>query len=191
MKAISGLRKPSRHIGFTLVEVMVVVSIVIVLAAIGTTAYTQQQNKVTSEKGKGIAAVVLAGAEKYYRANGEYPLSSSLSTVSSAATAFSTNADSLQGAGFTFYGCPTSACNSSVTTRFYYVTRFAQTTAGAASSTIGSCTVTLDTTSGSLLNGASMFFIAYYDPFTGSWVYKKGEAGPGPISISGAGCAFS
>jgi prepilin-type N-terminal cleavage/methylation domain-containing protein len=191
MKTISEFGMPYARRGFTLIEVMVVVGIIIILAAISTTAYIQQQNRASSEKGKGIAEVVLSGAEKYYALNGQYPLSSSLSTVASAATAFSTKADSLQGSGFTFYGCPTSACNSSVTTRFYYVTRLAQTTAAASANTIGSCTVTLDTTADALTNGASMFFVAYYDPFSGSWIYKKGEDGPGPISITGAGCAFS
>jgi len=191
MKTISELSKSYARRGFTLIEVMVVVGIIIILAAISTTAYIQQQNRASSEKGKGIAEVVVSGAEKYYALNGQYPLSSSLTTVGSAATAFSTNADSLQGSGFTFYGCPASACNSSVTTRFYYVTRLAQTTAVASANTIGPCTVTLDATSDTLTNGASMFFVAYYDPFSSSWIYKKGENGPGPVSITGAGCAFS
>lgn len=192
MKTVSGLMMHNTQKGFTLIEVMVVIAVITILAAIGTTAYVQQQNKVSSEKGKGIAEIILSGAEKYYAANGEYPLSSSLTSVNSAATAFSTSPDSLQGAGFTFYGCPTSACNSSTTSRFYYVTRFAQTTTGASSNTIGTCTVTLNSnTSDPALNGASMFFVAYYDPFSGSWIYKKGETGPGSISISGTGCAFS
>jgi prepilin-type N-terminal cleavage/methylation domain-containing protein len=192
MKAISGLSRSYLTKGFTLVEVMVVVALIIILAAIGTTAYVQQQNRATSEKGKGIAEVIITGADKYYAANGEYPLSSSLTTVDSAATAFSAPADSLQGNGFTFYGCPGSACNTSVTSRFYYVTRLAQTTTGASANTIGPCTVTLNSnTSDPALNGASMFFVAYYDPFSGSWIYKKGETGPGSISISGTGCAFS
>lgn len=192
MKSMSGLSLSYLKKGFTIVEVMVVVAIIIILAAIGTTAYVQQQNKVSSEKGKGIAEVIISGADKYYAANGEYPLSSSLTTVDSAATAFSTTADSLQGAGYTFYGCPASACNQSITSRFYYVTRLAQTTTGASSNTIGPCTVTLNSnTTDPVLNGASMFFVAYYDPFSSSWIYKKGETGPGSISIAGTGCAFS
>lgn len=192
MKTISEFSRACASKGFTLIEVMVVVGTVIILAAIGTTAYVQQQNRATSEKGKGIAEVILSGAEKYYEANGEYPLSSSLTTVASAATAFSAPQDSLQGTGFTFYGCPTSACNSSTTTRFYYVTRYAQTTNAAVENNIGTCKVTFDlTTAGTAQSGASMFFVAYYDPFSSSWIYKKGENGPGPISISGAGCAFS
>lgn len=191
MKSMSGLSLSYLRKGFTIVEVMVVVAIIIILAAIGTTAYVQQQNKASSEKGKGIAEVIISGADKYYAANGEYPLSSSLTTVDSAATAFSTTPDSLQGAGYTFFGC-NGACSSSITSRVYYVTRLAQTTTTASTNNLGPCTVTLNSnTSDPVLNGASMFFVAYYDPFTSSWIYKKGETGPGSISISGTGCAFS
>lgn len=61
-----------RMIGFTLVEVMIVVAIVAIIAALGIPAYLEHVNK--GRRGEAMAAL-LEGAqalERYYSANGTY-----------------------------------------------------------------------------------------------------------------------
>ncbi len=63
--------------GFTLVELLIVISIIGVLAAITTASFTQAQKKSRDGKRKADLKAVQQAVEQYYHANNKYPATTS------------------------------------------------------------------------------------------------------------------
>ena len=59
--------------GFTIVELVVVVSVLVILSGIGISSYTVYRNQGIDSQARSIATAVVSGAERYYNANNEYP----------------------------------------------------------------------------------------------------------------------
>src|SRR5690349_15744508 len=59
--------------GFTLVEVLIVVSVITILAAISVGVYTAQERSAAASQAETMVSIVAAAAEKYYSINNEYP----------------------------------------------------------------------------------------------------------------------
>jgi len=59
--------------GFSLVELMVVVSIIAILMALGSVSYTTAQKKARDASRRGDMRSIQNAMEQYYVANGEYP----------------------------------------------------------------------------------------------------------------------
>ncbi len=59
--------------GFTLIELMVVVGIIAILAAIGLTVYSQTRKSARDAKRKADIRVIASALEQYYAANQKYP----------------------------------------------------------------------------------------------------------------------
>ena len=59
--------------GFTLVELLIVVVIIAILAAISTIAYTGIQNRAATGAGQQLASQIAKKIELYYALNSEYP----------------------------------------------------------------------------------------------------------------------
>jgi len=66
-----------RSAGFTLIELMVVISIAAILIALGTVSYTTAQKKARDSKRRGDMKAVSGAFEQYYSVNGEYDSTSS------------------------------------------------------------------------------------------------------------------
>lgn len=59
--------------GFTLLEILVVISIIGILVALGTAAYSTAQKKGRDAKRKADIKAIQNGFEQYYSKNGSYP----------------------------------------------------------------------------------------------------------------------
>jgi prepilin-type N-terminal cleavage/methylation domain-containing protein len=67
--------------GFTIIELMMAVSIVALLSGITVLAYIAVQKDARDATRKNVALIVSEGLEKYYDANGEYPSMPSLTNT--------------------------------------------------------------------------------------------------------------
>ncbi len=63
--------------GFTIVELMIVIAVIVILASITLVSYVGVQNQTRAEKTKAHAATVKKVAETYYNTNNTYPTTSS------------------------------------------------------------------------------------------------------------------
>lgn len=63
-----------KNSGFTLVEIIAVITIIAVLASIGTVAYLTVQKQARDDDRKSDILVLKNALDKYYQDNGEYPL---------------------------------------------------------------------------------------------------------------------
>lgn len=189
--------------GFTLVEVLVVITILSIMAGGVTLAYIAGQKQASAGQANAIARTVVAAAEQYHNKNNEYPSSTTMAgaaksltdgEIASAATILGVKPASLKGANendFRLSPCnQTASANCPLNTALdtqayvYYVTR-ANTGGNAAitSSLFGGCSVTLPSALGS-----TAFFVAYYDPSDKKWVLFRGSKGD--VTVTG-GCTFS
>ena len=66
------MQQRQRSLGFTLIEVMVVVAIIGILAAIGYPSYQNQVQKTRRADAKAALMEFAQGAERYYTQNGDY-----------------------------------------------------------------------------------------------------------------------
>lgn len=66
-------RQSGRTAGFTLVELVVVITVVVILASITIVSYIGSQNQAKAEKVKTNAAAVKSAAEAYYNTANAYP----------------------------------------------------------------------------------------------------------------------
>lgn len=73
--------------GFTIIEILVVIAIIGILAAIGITSFTKIQIQARDKDRSSKATILAEALEKYYEQNGEYPNCSNISGVSSSSAA--------------------------------------------------------------------------------------------------------
>ncbi len=66
------IRRQSKDSGFSLIELMVVVSIIAILLALGSVSYTTAQRKARDATRRGDMKAVQSGFEQYYVVNGNY-----------------------------------------------------------------------------------------------------------------------
>ena len=66
---------PSNQKGFTIVELLIVIVVIAILAAISIVAYTGIQNRARNSAAFSLASQVAKKAEAYYAINGTYPVS--------------------------------------------------------------------------------------------------------------------
>ena len=66
------MQQRQRSLGFTLIEVMIVVAIIGILAAIGYPSYQNQVQKTRRADAKAALMELAQGAERYYTQNGDY-----------------------------------------------------------------------------------------------------------------------
>lgn len=76
-----------RALGFTIVEIIIVVVVIGILASLGVFAFTQVQTNVRNDQRAADIALIAEGLEGYYRKNGVYPscttMTQSIDTVAS------------------------------------------------------------------------------------------------------------
>lgn len=83
------LSKKDRH-GFTIVELLIVIVVIAILAAISVVAYTGIQQRGRDSQRESDVAVITKALEMYYIDNGRYPAGSGSTTINSG---WSTTAD--------------------------------------------------------------------------------------------------
>ena len=71
--------KVASKLGFTVVEIVVVITIIVILSAISIVGYRSLQANARDNTRSANAAVISAGLEKFYEKNGAYPSVISLS----------------------------------------------------------------------------------------------------------------
>ncbi|GIT82902.1 pilin [Acinetobacter towneri] len=72
--------------GFTLIELMIVVAIIGILAAIAIPAYQDYTKRAHVSEGLNLAAGAKSAVTEYYASNGTWPTSNSLAGISTAAS---------------------------------------------------------------------------------------------------------
>ncbi len=101
--------------GFTLVELMVVISIIAVLAAIGVTTYASTQKVARDGKRIGDLDEIQKAIEQYYAINQSYPTEANYTSV---ITSYFTNGtlpkDPSTAANYTYRDCSTSTSRYNV-----------------------------------------------------------------------------
>lgn len=189
--------------GFTIVELMVVVTILAIMTGGITLAYIAGQKQASAGQAQSIARTVVAAAERYYKTHSEYPSSTTIAgatkdltdnEIAAAATVFGVKPDSLKGPNANDFRL--SPCNQTANTNcplsnvldtqayVYYVTRANTGGNGTINSNLyGGCVVTIPSALGS-----TAFFVAYFDPSDKEWVLYR--SANGDVTVSG-GCSFS
>lgn len=64
---------PNKHIGFTIVELLVVIVVIAIIAAITTATYAGVQDRAKTDSGQTLASQVVRKAEAYWSVTGNYP----------------------------------------------------------------------------------------------------------------------
>ena len=188
--------------GFTIIEVAIVTAVIAILAMVTTLGYLGYQKQAASQKISATAARVMAGAEKYYAANNEYPGGGDLDVAGGFATpekrskALGIAADELEQDGAKFLFCANSGsryttggnapCNQPNTV-YYVIDWWNNQDVTYASPLAGPCTLSFP--AGDQYGGFSTFVVWYLNPQTNQWVYKRSTNGA--VTISGPSCVFA
>lgn len=191
--------------GFTAVELIVVVSVLVILTAIGVSSYITYQKQAVDSQAKSIANAVATGAERYYDNNNEYPsaqvvfgsaptgsIPASYATASqklgvSTIVLDNSNVDLLPCAG-TSALCTPATLNKS---RVYYLTKSDPPASTAQAYTITlptstSCTFTFPTTE----TGSMSYLLLYWSNTDNTW--KRVRSNKGGITTSDTtNCPFT
>ncbi len=108
--SLSNIKKMKDEQGFTIVELLIVIVVIGILAAIVIVAYNGVQNSAKTQSARASAAVVQKKLESYNASTGNYPSATAYTTATTGMTDV-LNADtsaSLAGSGLTL-GTPTAA----------------------------------------------------------------------------------
>jgi prepilin-type N-terminal cleavage/methylation domain-containing protein len=168
--------------GFTIIEVLVVITVISILITITMVSFTNYQNRSTDSQAKTIVAAVRAGAERYYSSNDEYPSAAVLfggtptgsapASYAAASTALGVSTDILNSSRIDFVPCA-GTCNITDTTKVYYLTKTATDGTAQRQYTVTSCTYTFPTTE----DGSLSYIIMYYSRQDGYWKTSRSERG--------------
>lgn len=188
--------------GFTLIEILVVVTVISILSSIGIFAFNAVRNQASDGATQSLANSVKAAAERYYNTNNEYPLASALgatttetppSSYTAASTLLGMRVDQLSGNGVRLVPCynATRCSTPYVDKRYvYYVTKATSTEAGTTRSiaftqSSGTCTYSLLTAQ----VGPLAYLIAYWSNADGRWNVMRSNNGE-PTTSSTTTCKF-
>lgn len=189
--------------GFTIVELLVVIAVIIILTAIGAASYIGIQNSANADTANAFAKQLAAGAERYYVQNGEYPIPPSFpvtpstcstfsgTDASSAATVFNLPEEDFIDETLRPLLCFNASGTYSDETKMYYFSRQLAGDSTQRTFTFGSpttCTITIPSTASSNETGGSAYAIVYKDVYLNQW--KALRSTKGIITIS-SGCSFS
>lgn len=189
--------------GFTLVEVLIVVSVIIILSTISVLAYDQTQKQAEDSAASATVSAVKSGAEKYYSTNNEYPLAADIHGAAvtgavptnyvAASQILGVPRANLDGAKFKLIACTSavSSCKTDVLAknRVYYFTKATQTSTAAEviTSAAGTgCSYTFAATD----TGALGFLLAYYNATDNAWKFVRSDKGTVTTS-DGTSCPFT
>ncbi len=180
-----------RSHGFTIVELVIVTTVIAILATITTVAYLSHQTQAEAAKISSLADRIIANAEKYYDKNNEYPDGWAINSNPSGildipADELRYNATTFDEPSLTYCFNTTTNCSNGGIRRIYYARDPIDTTS-LTHTNAGPCTIAFP--GGANANGFSSFAIWYYDPKLGYWIYKKGSRGQ--VNISGTWCGFA
>lgn len=181
--------------GFTIIELLVVVTVIGILVGITMMSFTNYQNRASDNQARTMINAINAGAERYYTANNEYPLASTLfggtptgSAPASYATAASTlgiSADILNASRVQFVPC-SGTCTISDPSKVYYLTKTDTDGATQRQYTVTSCTYTLIASE----NGALSYIILYFSKQNNYWMAVKSSRGS-PYTANTSTCPFT
>lgn len=174
--------------GFTLIEVMVVVAVLIIISTLSVFGFNQYRIRASDGQGRTLAATLKAGAERYYGTNNEYPSAQILFTSGGAtapscttAPSYTNSATKLNVGASTLDGSPNKLqpyAGANCTweqNKVYYLTKTTTDANATRAYTFAGCTYTLaDTTNGDA--GASAL-IAYYSRQNSLWHVMKSDKG--------------
>ena len=100
---------PKRQIGFTLIELMIVVAVVAILAAIALPSYNEYVQRSHRANARGALLQASQWMERAATAQGVYPASVPAGIMAVEGGRYTVAADSTTGATFTFTATPTAA----------------------------------------------------------------------------------
>lgn len=176
-----------RQRGFTIIEIIVVVSIISILAGIVTVAYIQQQNRANDSQANALVKIVTNAAERYHSKNLEYPTATTLLGAAPTNTAPTANqyntirtvldspVDALKDRQYKLFVCSGTCTLPNANGNYvYYLTKGSA--AGSArtySISDNSCVFTFPTTE---YDGES-YLIVYKQTESGNWKYFRSSNG--------------
>lgn len=215
-----GLHSRTLHQGgFTLVEQLIVVGIIVILAAIATLAYVNVQKEGRDKAREGDVAAIMNALEEYYEKHGEYPTNDELNPTNSPTELVNFNAvkallpdlkdEDLMGPdNYEFYaGCINTSCTNTSdnwetyhSKQYYYSSRL--TTSGAGSYVYFETAASYGNNTGwgcriQTYYDNPGYFIAWRSELTKIWTFKRSIRGTVEITPSGSGpvppqtCTFS
>lgn len=217
MKRLMFKNRPTS--GFTIVEQLIVIGIIVILAAIATLAYVSVQKDSRDRAREADVVAIMNALEEYYEKNGEYPANDQINTTNSPTLLSSYTAtktllpdlkdENLDGPdGYHFYaGCINTSCTNTSANwdtyhskAYYYSSRLVASAAGQnvyfeTSASYGNnkgwgCRITT-------YYDDPGYFIAWRSEVTGLWTFKRSIRGQVTIANYGTGpvapqtCTFS
>lgn len=182
--------------GFTIVEIIVVLTVIAILSAASIFAYNGFQKRSIDAQSKSLAAAVKAGAERYYNQNNEYPTATDLfggtpngsapGNFQTASNVLKVSTTLLNGDKSKLVPCSGNPCAVSDQSKVYYLTKAATDTAVARAYTVTGCTYTIPAAEDPGLSFVIMWFLRE----KGYWAISRGNYGGVTPSNTGA-CGFT
>ena len=167
------LNKPKQH-GFTIVELLIVIVVIAILAAITIVAFNGIQNRAKSSTGQSLANAIMKKAEAYNTINSTYPTYCQIITNSTNPTGAAPAAGTA-GAGTCVAGANTAGSEAKLDS-------VAQLTP-ASTNASGAYTATVSNS-----NAVVAYFQCANGVNVSYWDYTSGTTGAAAIIKAGAGC---
>lgn len=176
--------------GFTLVELLIVISVIVILTALSISAYDLTQKEAEDGAAEALISTIKSGAEKYYTTNNEYPVASAVhggavtgsppANYTAASQYFGIPIANLDGSRFKLTACTPqlAACKTDALTktRVYYFTKQTQTSTTA--EVIGTAAGTgCAYTFAAADTGALGYVLAYWSAMDKQWKIIKSSRG--------------
>jgi len=186
--------------GFTLIEVTVVVTVILILTTVGVFGFNQYRQRAATDRPRSIANAIKSGAERYYSSNNEYPSAQTLFTSGGATAPSCTVAPDYNNI-YSKTGVASNTLNGSQVqlithaganctwdqNKVYYLTKTTTDANATRAYTISGCTYTLtDSVQG---HAGASYLIAYFSRQNGWWFVTKSNFGTSTTS-DGIWCPF-